>query len=218
MRQFLLSILLLFTYSISNAAQFNVTNITKDTGMIFTPGNSFFLGKCSYNWGGDKAYRVKEFFEGISSYSLTTYKVGNNVKCFNIKTDIADKITIPYINPSRSTNSITTGNVAFASSAMIGTFFTVKESSIDFNETYIYAGVRGTPNYFYCQLPTDSLTLQWVLSTGIEKEFAPGWKFTMTWFGGERKCAGIRMTFDPELLEPVVNENPLPNCPYKCKP
>jgi hypothetical protein len=221
MMKYLLIIAMMFLTTVVSAAQFTVNDITKGDGLLFTPGNNFIRGNCSFNWGGDKTIPIEEFFQGASSYSWDTTIIGTNTRCTNIQVDVAGfKVDIPYVNPERFQNRVSGTSVAFASSAAVGTVFTLKEAQFEPNTTYITVGTRGTPNYFFCELPNNSLTLEWLQMTGIEKQLAKGWILSMSWFGSERRCANISMTFEPSVLKPVApTPDPVPiSCPIGCTP
>jgi len=204
------------------AAQNSVFDITRGDGLQLTPGGNNIINSCSFNWGGSKQYPIEEFFQGATSYEWDTNLIGTNIRCTNIKTDITgNKVTVPYVDQSISPNLINVSSVRFASTATVGTFFTVAESKTEYNATYVTAGVVGTPDYFYCEVPTrdpsgvnKSLELQWLLMTGIEKRIANGWILSMTWFGQARKCQ-MRMTFDPESSAPPPPPPPV-SCPVGC--
>lgn len=221
--KYLFTILLsLLTFNV-NAASFAVYDVTTGNGLIFTPGENFLVGQCSYSWGGTNEFQFEEFMQGASSYTVDTYAVGTNTRCTNLKTDITDnKIVIPYVNQTEFNRIlggqiISVSRVVTASTELVPTIFSSTDDPIETYRTIISAGTPGTTNYFHCTVVTDDLTHQWLMFAGVDSEIAVGYVLSMSWFGSDRQCADIRMTLDPALLTPDTAPVIVPiACPVDC--
>jgi len=221
----LLTLLLLSISTIALSAQNSVFDITKSGGLRFTPGNSFILGSgaCSFNWTDITLKGTSQsLFDGAKSYEWDTVQGASStssINCTNINTDITgNKITVPLVDPAIFQNRSNAKSIAFSGATIIK----ISKSQTEPNATYVTTGTFGTTSYFFCELPTynpsatgKSLELKWLFMTGAEKELANGWILSMTWFGAERKCANMTMSFDPSLLS---GSTPPPAPPLQCNP
>ncbi len=204
------------------AAQNSVFDITQGGGLRLTAGKSFIVGSCDFNWTDPTLKKsVKGLFEGATSYEWDAVQGASSINCVNLKADISDiKVNVPLVNPALFQNRSNVKSLAFSGNTIIR----ISESQTEPNATYITAGTFGTTNYFFCELPTrnpqatnKSLELEWLLMTGAEKKLSNGWILSMTWFGAERKCANMTMSFDPSLLTGSVVVPPV-TPPVSCNP
>jgi len=221
---FAIPIFLILTTSVW-ATSILVTDITKGDKITFTPGNNYFWGShpCSYNWGGDKAYKLTQFMEGASSYSYDTMVVGSRTRCINIQTDVVNlKVNIPYVNQESLMASLTPpksgqAGVTFASSPNIATPFILTDNIAERNTMNLEAGVFGTSSYFRCEVASPSLMLDWLRTIGVESGIPPGWVLDISWITSHQHCFVKSFTFNPKLLSPpAVIVNPTPKPPVNC--
>ena len=99
MKSILITIMLLMSSTVF-AQSYVVNDITKDGLIHFTPGVSLLSGKCSFNWGGLKAWPIEDFFNGSTSYSVDTRSnAPYGDTCLNLTVDVVGgRVNVPYVN------------------------------------------------------------------------------------------------------------------------